>query len=65
MMDSSNEEIFTVVKLDHDQIAACIKDDTLGEYLSETFAQAMRKVVTYIDEEIEAGNLPTPEKKNG
>lgn len=63
-MDSSNEEIFTVIKLDHGQLAACIKDDTLGEYLSETFAQAMRKIVTYIDEEIEAGNLPSPEPKS-
>lgn len=60
MMDSSNEEIFTVVKLEHDKLVACIKDDTLGEYLSDAFAQAMRKVVDYIDEEIEAGNLPKP-----
>ena len=61
MMDSSNEEIFTVVKLEHDRIAACIKDSTLDEYLSDIFSDAMRKVVTYIDEEIEAGNLPAPE----
>lgn len=60
-MDSGSEEIFTVIKLDHGKLAACIKDDTLGEYLSDTFSDAMRKVVTYIDEEIEAGNLPSPE----
>jgi hypothetical protein len=64
-MDSSNEEIFTVVKLSHGKLAACIKDDTLGEYLSDAFSEAMRKVVTYIEEEIEAGVLPTPEPKDG
>ena len=64
-MNSSDEDIFTVVKLDHGKLAASIKDDTLGEYLSDTFSDAMRKVVKYIDEEIEAGNLPSPEPSDG
>lgn len=64
-MNSSDEEIYTVVKLDHGKLAAAIVDDTLGEYLSDTFSDAMHKVVKYIDEEIEAGNLPSPESKDG
>jgi hypothetical protein len=60
MMDSGNEEIFTVIKLEHDKLVACIKDDTLSEYLSDAFSDGLKRVVTYIEEEIEAGNLPTP-----
>jgi hypothetical protein len=60
-MDSSDEEIFTVIRLEHDKLVACIKDDTLGEYLSDVFSDGMRRVISYIDEEIEAGNLPSPE----
>ena len=60
-MDSRDEEIFTVIRLEHDKLVASIKDDTLGDYISYVFADAMRKVVDYIDEEIEAGNLPNPE----
>jgi hypothetical protein len=60
-VDSRDEEIFTVIKLEHDKLVACIKDDTLGDYLSDVFSDAMRKVVAYIDEEIELGNLPPVE----
>ena len=42
-MNSSDEDIFTVVKLDHGKLAASIKDDTLGEYLSDTFSEAARR----------------------
>lgn len=64
MMDSGSEEIFTVIKLEHDKLIACIKDDTLGDYISDVFSDGMRRVIEYIGEEIEAGNLPTPESSN-